>query len=96
MLHLLISKYLNAIIKLDNFILQKKGFFMNLNIEKDIELQMIKQVDRIMLILYPKNNKSDKIYGNVPLVIECNTGISNSDIILKILNMVYNKNIIWR
>ena len=59
---------------------------MNLNIEKDVELQMIKQVDRIMLILYPKNNKSDKIYGNVPLVIECNTGISNSDIILKILN----------
>ncbi len=59
---------------------------MNLNIEKDVEIQMLKQVDRIMFILYPKNNEFDKTYDNIPLVIECNTSISNLDIILKIMN----------
>ena len=96
MLHLLISKYLNAIIKSDNFILQKKGFFMNLNIEKDVELQMIKQVDRIMLILYPDheqsikdNNENDNVIKleeptSTALVVQKDYSIINPSVIFKV------------
>lgn len=96
MLHLLISKYLNAIIKLDNFILQKKGFLMNLNIEKAVELQMIKQVDRIMFILYPdheqsikNNNENDNVIKleeptSTALVVQKDYSIINPGVIFKV------------
>ena len=34
---------------------------MDLNIEKDVEMKILKQVDQIMLILYPNYNKNTEI-----------------------------------
>lgn len=34
---------------------------MDLNIEKDVEMKILKQVDQIMFILYPNYNKNTEI-----------------------------------
>lgn len=67
---------------------------MNLNLEKNVELQMIKQVDRIMLILYPdheqniKNNNDNVIelkeQASTALVVQKDYSIINPGVIFKI------------
>ena len=67
---------------------------MNLNIEKDVELQMIKQVDRIMLILYPdqeqniKNNNDNVLeleeQATTALVVQKDYSIINPSVIFKV------------
>ncbi len=71
---------------------------MNLNIEKDVELQMIKQVDRIMLILYPdheqdiKNNNDNVLeleeQATTALVVQKDYSIINPSVIFKIKKSV--------
>lgn len=67
---------------------------MNLNIEKDVELQMIKQVERIMLILYPdheqniKNNNDNVLeleeQATTALVVQKDYSIINPSVIFKV------------